>query len=59
LGIGVSDFEVENTKLKGDALRQVVEIVIRGDPTVLEIRIMGLLISLGRRLLQGCVSTNL
>jgi hypothetical protein len=38
--IELSDFEVENAMLKGNYLRQVVEIVIGGVPTVLEIRFM-------------------
>jgi len=44
--------------LKGDCLGQVVEIVIGGVPTVLEIRFMGLFISLCRILLQASASTN-
>jgi hypothetical protein len=59
LEIELSDFEAENATLKGDYLRQVVEIVIGGVPTVLEVRFMCLFISLGRILLQGSVSTNL
>ena len=59
LEIELSDFEAENATLKGDYLRQVVEIVIRGVPTVLEIRFMCLFVSLGRILLEGSVSTNL
>jgi hypothetical protein len=42
--------------LKGDYLWQVVEIVIRGVPTVLEVRFMCLFMSLGRILLQGSLS---
>jgi hypothetical protein len=34
LEIELSDFEAEDTTLKGDYLRQVVEIVIGGIPTV-------------------------
>jgi len=45
--------------MKGEYLRQVVETVIRGVPTVLEICFMCLFMSLGRILLQGSVSTNL
>jgi hypothetical protein len=45
--------------LKGDYLRQIVKIVIGGVPTVLEIRFMGLFMSLGNILLQGSLSTNL
>ena len=59
LDIELSDFEAENATLKGDYLRQVVEIVIGGIPTVLEIHFMCVFMSLGRILLQGCVSTNL
>jgi len=53
--IELSDVEAENAMLKGDYLRQVVEIVIGGIPTVLEIRFMCLFMSLGRILLQGSV----
>jgi len=59
LEIELSDFEAENATLKGDYLRQVVEIVIGGVPTVLEVRFMCLFMSLGRTLLLGSVSTNL
>jgi hypothetical protein len=59
LEIELSDFEAENAMLKGDNLWQVVEIVIGGVPTVLEVRFMCLFMSLGRILLQGSVSTNL
>jgi hypothetical protein len=59
LEIELSDLEPENATLKGDYLRQVVEIVIGGVPTILEIRFMCLFMSLGRILLQGSVSTNL
>jgi hypothetical protein len=59
LEIELSDFEAENATLKGDYLQQVVERVIRGVPTVLEIRFMCLFMSLGRILLQGSISTNL
>jgi len=59
LEIPLSDFETENPMLKGDYLRQVVQIVIAGVPTVLEVRFMCLFMSLGRILLQGSVSTNL
>ena len=57
--IELSDFEAENATLKGDYLRQEVEIVIGGVPTVLEVRFMCLFMSLGRILLHGSVSTNL
>jgi hypothetical protein len=59
LEIVLSDYDPENTTLKGDYLRPVVEIVIGGVPTVLEIRFMCLFMSLGRILLQGSISTNL
>jgi hypothetical protein len=59
LEIGLSDFDGENATLKGDYLRQVVEIVIGGVPTVVEVRFMCLLMSLGRILLQGSVTTTL
>jgi hypothetical protein len=59
LEIKLSDFETENVALKGDYLWQVVEIVIGGVPTVREVRFMCFFRSLGRQLLQGCVSTNL
>jgi len=58
LGIELSDFEPEDAKLKGDYLWQVVEIAIGGVPTILEVRYMCLLMSLGRMLLQGSLSTN-
>jgi hypothetical protein len=59
LEIELSDFEAENVTLKGDYLRQVVEIYIGGIPTILGIRFMCLAMSLGRILLQGSISTNL
>ena len=59
LEIELSDFEAENATLTGDYLWQVVEIVIGGVPTVLEVRFMCLFMSLGRILLQGSLSTNL
>jgi hypothetical protein len=59
LEIELSDFEAEDATLKGDHLWQVVEIVIGGVPTVLEVRFMCLFMSLGRILLQGSVLTNL
>ena len=57
--VELSDFEAENTTLKGDYLRQVVEIVIGGIPTVVEIRFMCFFMSPGRILLQRTVSPNL
>jgi len=59
LEIELSEFEAENATLKGDYLRQVVEIVFGGVSTVLEVRFMCLFMSIGRILLQGSVSTNL
>jgi hypothetical protein len=59
LEIDLSDFEAEDATLKGDYLWQVVEIVIGGVQTVLEVRFMCLFMSLGRILLQSSVSTNL
>jgi hypothetical protein len=59
LNIQLLDFEAENVTLKGDYRRQVVQIVIGGIPTVLEACLICLLMSLGRILLQGSVSTNL
>jgi len=59
LEIELSDFEAENVTLKGDYLWQVVEIVIGGIPTVLEVGFMCLFMCLSRKLLQGSVSTNL
>jgi hypothetical protein len=37
LEIELSYFEVENATLKGDYLWQVVEIVVAGVPTILEV----------------------
>jgi len=54
----LSGFKTENATLKGDYLWQVVEIVIGGVPTVLEVGFMWFSMSLGRILLQGCVLTN-
>jgi len=59
LDIELSDFEAENATLKGDYLRQVVEIEIGGIPTVLEDRFKCLVRSFDRILLQGSMSTNL
>jgi hypothetical protein len=46
LEIELSGFEAGNATLKGDYLRQVVEIVIGVVPTVLEVRFMCLFMSL-------------
>jgi len=59
LEIELSDFEAEDATLTGDYLWQVVEIVIGGVPTVLEVGFMHLFMSFGRILLEGSVSTNL
>jgi len=59
LEIELSNFEADDATLKGDYLWQVVEIVIGGIPTVLEVRFMSLFMSVGRILLQGSISTNL
>jgi hypothetical protein len=45
--------------LKGDYLRQAVEIAIEGVPTILEIRFMCLFRSLSRLLFQYSLWTNL
>jgi hypothetical protein len=52
LDIELTDFEADNVTLKGDYLGQVVETVIGGVPTVLEIHYMCLFMPLGRMLLQ-------
>ena len=57
--IELSDFEAENATQTGYYLGQVVEIVIGGVPTVLEVGFMCFFMSLGRMLLQGSISTNL
>ena len=59
MAIELSDFEAENATLKCHYLWQVVEIVIGGVPTVLDICFMCVFMSLGKILLQGSVSTNL
>jgi hypothetical protein len=59
LDIELSDFKAEDATLKGDYLWQVVEIVIGGVPTVLEVRFMCLFMTLSTILLQGALSTNL
>lgn len=58
LDIELFDFEAQNATLNGDLMGQVLEIAIGGDTTVLEVYFMCLLMSLGRQLLQGCVSRN-
>jgi hypothetical protein len=59
LDIVLTNFKAENAMLKGDYMRQVVEIVIGGVPTVLEICFMCLFMSVSRILLLGSVLTNL
>ena len=59
LVIELSDFEAADATLKGDYLWQVVEIVIGGVPTVLEVRFMCMFMSLRKIRLQGSVSMNL
>ena len=59
LEIELNNFEAENAMLNGDDLGQVVEMVIGGVPTVLEVGIMCMFMSLGRILLQGSISMNL
>jgi hypothetical protein len=59
LEIELSDFTAEDATLKGDYLWQVVEIVIGGVPTIVEVCFMCWFAALGRILLQGSVSTIL
>jgi len=59
LEIELSDFETEDATRNSNYLWQVVEIVIGGVPTVLDVGFMCRFMSLGRILLQGSVSTNL
>jgi len=58
LEIELSDFEAETAKLKDDHSQLVVEMVIRGIPTVLEIPLMSLAMAVSRILLEGSISTN-
>jgi hypothetical protein len=53
--IEVSDFEIENTTLKHDYSKEVVQTIIGGVVTDYEIRFMFLFMSLSRRLLQGSI----
>jgi hypothetical protein len=46
--IELSDFEAGDATLKGDYLWQAVEIVIGGVPTIIEVCLMYLLMSLGK-----------
>jgi hypothetical protein len=59
LAIDLSDFEAANTMLNGDFLRQVVEIGIGGAPSVLDVRVMNILIYHGWIRLQGSILMNL
>jgi hypothetical protein len=59
LEIELCDFEAANATLKGDFSRQLVEIVIGGVSTILEVRWMCLRMSLNIILWKGCVSMNL
>jgi hypothetical protein len=59
LEIVLSHFKAWNTTLRGDFLWQVVEIVIRGIPTVLDYHFVGMFMSLCRSHFEGSVSTNL
>jgi len=58
LKIVLSDCEAENAMLKDNYLRQVVEIVIGGVLTILQVHFMYLFMSLSWILVQGSVSTN-
>jgi hypothetical protein len=55
----LTEVKAENVTLKGDYMLLVVEIVIGGVPTILEICFVCLIMSLGRIELQGSVSTDL
>jgi ABC-type thiamin/hydroxymethylpyrimidine transport system permease subunit len=57
--IELSDFEAEDAMLNGHYWWQVVEIVIGGVPTVLEVCFMCLFMSLGRILMQGSISMDM
>jgi hypothetical protein len=52
------DFTAEDTTVNGNYFWQVVEIVIGGVPTVIEVHFMHMFMSLGTILLQGSVLTN-
>jgi hypothetical protein len=52
LKIDLSHFEAGNAKPQGDYLWQVVDIAIRGIPTILEIRFECLLMTFGRTRLE-------
>jgi len=59
LEVEICYFEADNVTLKGDYLWQVVQTVIGGIPTIIEVRFMCLCMSLGRILLKGSLSRNL
>jgi len=59
LEIELSNFEAENATPKGDHLQRLVEIVIRGVQSVLEIKFMSLFMSIVRIQWQGSVLMNL
>jgi hypothetical protein len=59
LGIELSHIAAENTTLKHDYLWQVVEIVIGGIKTVLEVGLRSMFLSLCRILVQVSVSKSL
>ena len=59
LVLELSDLDTQNATLEGDYLRLVVEIEIGGVPTVLEIGLICLFMSVCIILLEGCISTNL
>jgi len=59
LRIGPSFFDADDATLNGDYFWKVVEIVIAGVPTVLDVRFMYLFMSLATVLLEGSISTNM
>lgn len=59
LEIELSNLNANNAMLKGNHLRQEVEIVIRGLPNILEVHVMSLVMSLGKIPFQGSILTNL
>jgi hypothetical protein len=48
----LTDFNAENVMLKDDYMRQVVEIVLGGAPTIFEVHLVSLFMAQGRILLQ-------
>jgi hypothetical protein len=59
LEIEPSHYEVENEMLIGNYLQQLVENVIAGISTILEVNSMFMFVSLGRISLQGFMLKNL